>query len=253
MIAIAAIFRNEAPYLKEWIEFHLKVGFERFFLFNNLSTDDFQSVLKPYKDLIELTHWPLEHSNIVEWNEIQCLAYERAIHKAQKYKWLALLDIDEFLFSPVSKTLPPILDRFEHAGGIGVNWQLFGTSCVPQIDPNQRLIEALTYRFPKDLGVNHHVKPIVRPDRVLICESPHFAIYKEPFRQLTTNGIPFEGPISPTICTELLRINHYVLRDLNYFSNQKTARLSKWWGQSIDWQEKYREKNQEEDRTILQL
>ena len=38
-LAIAAIFRDEAPYLKEWIEFHRAVGVERFYLFDNLSTD----------------------------------------------------------------------------------------------------------------------------------------------------------------------------------------------------------------------
>ena len=39
-LAVCAIYRNEAPYLREWIEFHRLVGVERFFLYNNESTDD---------------------------------------------------------------------------------------------------------------------------------------------------------------------------------------------------------------------
>ena len=38
-LAICAVYRNEAPYLREWIEFHRLVGVERFFLYNNRSTD----------------------------------------------------------------------------------------------------------------------------------------------------------------------------------------------------------------------
>ena len=47
-LSIAAIYRNEAPYLREWIEFHKLVGVERFFLYNNESTDDHRAVLAPY-------------------------------------------------------------------------------------------------------------------------------------------------------------------------------------------------------------
>src|SRR5262245_60313739 len=47
-IAIAAIFCNEADYLKEWIEFHLMVGFDKLFLYNNNSSDNFLPILRPY-------------------------------------------------------------------------------------------------------------------------------------------------------------------------------------------------------------
>ena len=34
-LAICAIYRDEAPYLREWIEFHRLVGVEHFFLYDN--------------------------------------------------------------------------------------------------------------------------------------------------------------------------------------------------------------------------
>jgi hypothetical protein len=34
-LSICAIFRHEAPYLREWIEFHKLIGAERFFLYDN--------------------------------------------------------------------------------------------------------------------------------------------------------------------------------------------------------------------------
>lgn len=34
-LPICAIFKEEAPYLPEWIEFHRLMGVERFFLYDN--------------------------------------------------------------------------------------------------------------------------------------------------------------------------------------------------------------------------
>ena len=40
-ISICAIFKNEAPFLKEWLEFHLMLGIDHFYLYNNNSEDDY--------------------------------------------------------------------------------------------------------------------------------------------------------------------------------------------------------------------
>ena len=39
-LAASTICRDDAEYLPEWIEFHRLVGVERFFLYDNGSTDD---------------------------------------------------------------------------------------------------------------------------------------------------------------------------------------------------------------------
>lgn len=258
MIAIGAIFRNEAPYLKEWIEFHRLVGVEKFYLLDNLSTDSFQKVLDPYvqKGIVELSSWPLDHANIIEWNEIQCLAYDRILHKAKgRVKWLAFIDIDEFLFSPQTDSLNTVLSPFENFGGVSVNWQAFGTSGVGQIPPRQLLVETLNFKWPTHTGTNHHVKCIVRPDRVESCVDPHFVKYKPAYFQVDTRKVRFEGQLSPTIEIDLLRINHYTIRDEFYFKSQKIPRLKKWWnegGEPViqDWEAKYKGAAAVEDRII---
>jgi hypothetical protein len=40
-LAVCAIFRDEAPFLDEWIRFHIGVGATHFYLYNNFSSDDF--------------------------------------------------------------------------------------------------------------------------------------------------------------------------------------------------------------------
>ena len=48
-LAACTIYRDAASYLAEWIEFHRLLGVERFFLYDNGSTDDHREVLAPYR------------------------------------------------------------------------------------------------------------------------------------------------------------------------------------------------------------
>ena len=59
-LSICAFFKNEARYLKEWIEYHRLIGVDHFYLYNNGSTDDFKRVLNPYvrKGVVTLVNWP---------------------------------------------------------------------------------------------------------------------------------------------------------------------------------------------------
>ncbi len=252
-LAIAAIFRNEATYLKEWIEFHLSMGFEHFYLFDNLSTDNPRRVLEPYisNGRVELTLLSYDHSNSFEWNAVQCTAYRKALQDAcGKTKWLAILDIDEFLFS-VDGPIFEVLQPFKRFGGVGVNWQLFGTSNLSKIPEDQPILEVLNLKLPANQGVNHHIKSIVRPECVEDCDNPHSMIYYPGFCMVNTAGVPFEGRVSPTVEISPLRINHYILRDEQYFSTQKIPRLQKSWGGSEEvWRARYSGLNQVEDREI---
>ena len=47
-LAVAAIAKNEGPYIKEWIEFYIKQGVSHFLIYDNDSTDNMYDVLQPY-------------------------------------------------------------------------------------------------------------------------------------------------------------------------------------------------------------
>lgn len=38
-LAVCAIFKDEAAYLREWLDFHLLMGVEHFYLYDNGSSD----------------------------------------------------------------------------------------------------------------------------------------------------------------------------------------------------------------------
>lgn len=234
-LAICAIFKNEAPYLKEWIEFHRLVGVEHFYLYNNLSTDNYKEVLKPYikAKIVDLIEWPHEISETRLWYTIQCEAYTTALKKNQEtVKWMALIDIDEFLFPVNADTINEVIQEFEdyngsNIGGICVNWQLYGTSHIFKIPEDQLLIETLFDKAPEDFSYNHHVKSIVRPEYVEKLNNAHFAQYKKGYIQVDENKVPFSGPRSEKVSVNKLRINHYWTRDEDFFLNSKIASRKK--------------------------
>lgn len=98
-LSICAISQNDAPYLKEWIDFHKCVGVEHFYLFNHGSQDTMDEVLKPYVDRgeVELFHWPVIPKQIAVLSQVD--AYNWTLRYATgETKWLAFIDTDEFLF-----------------------------------------------------------------------------------------------------------------------------------------------------------
>ena len=62
-VTICAIFKNEGPYLREWLEYHMMIGVEHFYMYNNCSDDDYLTILKPYIDdnIVTLIDWPKLH------------------------------------------------------------------------------------------------------------------------------------------------------------------------------------------------
>ena len=122
-LAVCAIYRDEASYMREWVEFHRLVGVERFFLYDNKSTDDHREVLGPYVERGDVTihDWPMELG--------QPQAYQDCVDRhAGDARWIAFIDLDEFLFSPTGRPLPEVLRRYERWPAVGVNWAVFGSS-----------------------------------------------------------------------------------------------------------------------------
>jgi glycosyltransferase involved in cell wall biosynthesis len=220
-LAACAIYRNEARYLREWVEFHLLVGFERFYLYDNGSDDNHLEILQPYiaDGTVVLEHWPISPG--------RHLAYERCLAKRrQEARWIAFFDIDEFLFSPLGRPVPEIVGEFEQYPGIGANLLPFGTS-GHKTEPDGLVIENFVRRS-RDEKTQPTIKSIVNPVRAIHCWGAHSFLYfgwSEEYE-----GLTFEEPVwalvlpvserreqiplrthdrSPELSYSLLRVNHY--------------------------------------------
>lgn len=172
-LAVAAVYRNEAVYLREWIEFHRLVGVERFFLYNNRSTDDHLTVLAPY----------IEEGTVVLEDFLEPpppllvkSCYQRCVETHREdARWIAFIDLDEFLFSPTGTPLPEILRDYEYAPGVAVNRMPFGPS-GHGVPPAGLVIESYVRR-PK--VVQTAIKSIVDPSAVAQAEGAHHFTYRD--------------------------------------------------------------------------
>jgi len=201
LINICAIFRNETLYLREWLEFHLLVGVEKFYLYQNNSDDDYLSLLQPYiaSGVVDLTEWPMPRPS-------QFAAYQHCIDRLHGQPiWVAFIDCDEFLFSPVYPTVQQALDTLPQSA-IGVNWATFGSGGEQQWR-NAPVIERFTWRVADSNVVNSHIKSVIRMDQnVHVGGDPHFfQVERGTFNE---KGEPIHGPFS-THSSSILRINHY--------------------------------------------
>ena len=226
-LGICTYFKDDAPYLGEWIEFHRLVGVEKFFLYDHASSDNYLKVLKPYidrgiVDVIDVSKAPYDL-------RLAVAAYMDCIIKHEyNVKWIAFINVDEFLFSPIKDDLKEVLIDYEDYAGVGVNWQVFGSSGHIE-KPAGLQIESYTKRAKKDFWANHNVKPIVNPRRVLCVNNPHCFHYINGFcvnenKRETGVKIPdFHGrkkylgkpgcfSFSCPVSVSKLRINHYVTR-----------------------------------------
>jgi hypothetical protein len=204
-LAVCTMYRNHARYLREWIEFHRLVGAERFFLYNNRSEDDHREVLDPYIDagLVILHDWPL-HPGLREAFD-HCLQEHR-----EDARWIAFIDIDEFLFSPLGVPLPEVLSDYEEAPAVAVNWMIFGTS-GHKTPPPGLVTENYTYRT--NSPSNNFIKSIVDPARTVRCVTPHAFTYESGVA-VNENHEPLgeRAGKSSSPSWSRLRINHYTTK-----------------------------------------
>jgi hypothetical protein len=93
-ISLCTMFRDEAPYLLEWVAYHNLLGFDHFFLFDDNSTDNPLPLLSPLvkKGLVTVIPVDQTASNLQQWVFGKCSNWA-----ARQTKWIANFDVDEFL------------------------------------------------------------------------------------------------------------------------------------------------------------
>lgn len=258
-LAVASIFRNEEPYLKEWIEYHRMVGVDHFWLYNDSSQDNWEEVLQPYVEqgLVEIINWPVPSSK--HFIQYQCNAYKDALKKATGVTtWLALIDLDEFLLPAEESTVTECLTKhFLHAAAIYINWFHFGTSEV-YLSKGENYLSRLTQCAKKYHPTNNTGKSIVRPECIQLDKfwNPHHFVLKPSsyYYNGDAERLSFEGldlKLDGKVHNTFIRLNHYTMRDESFFHNVKLARAG---GIGIDeslvW-EHYHAFNQEHDEAII--
>jgi len=212
-IAIGAIMKDEGPYLKEWLDFHILVGIKKFFLYDNESTDNTTEILKPY----------IEHG-IVEYHYItgrqkQLVAYNEILdnHSADT-KYIAFIDLDEFLVPVKNKTVPEFLHTLpKNFTCVVASWVAYGSS-GHETKPDGLVIENYKYHQPRPSGC----KSIVNP-RLIVGLQVHISFVAGFIRDENGHKLGRIDQTHNPPSVNKLRCNHYITKSAQEF-RQRIAR-----------------------------
>lgn len=216
-LSICAIAKNEGPYFKEWIEWHRKQGVEKFYIYDNESTDETRQVLEPYiaSGLVEYTYFPGQKRQLAAYDD----CFER--HRLDT-RWLALIDLDEFIVPVKDKTIPDFLRRFEAFPVVEINWLVYGSGGAKKKTPGTMMERFKRHSQPGHI-LNRHVKSIVDPRRVFNMIGCHEAA-RISGRAADSHGCPIRKNFREREPQQdIIRINHYAVRSYEEFV-EKQAR-----------------------------
>ena len=185
MIALVGIGRKENLYAREWVDHHLKLGFDHVFIAdNNLESEErFEDVLGDYVE-----HGKVTIVNFRNKASVQLEAYN-AIYKrwGGEYEWMAFFDFDEFLWFRRGN-LQTLTDNEEDV--VVVNWECYGDCGLAKYDERPVMdrfgdpLKHPLYVQYQNHAENDHVKSIVRCGKGLqFTRTPHTPGYLSPFRK----------------------------------------------------------------------
>lgn len=162
-VGVCAIFKNEAPYLREWMLFCWLQGVERFWLYDNDSSDAWREQIPELADSV--TPWPGRAAQVAAY--ANCLA-----HQADT-DWLAFIDVDEYLFDESGRTLTDVLADVK-ASAVRVPWRVFGDG-GHEVKPRGLTVDS--FLRCQD-GTAQLGKMIVRPGKVRMVANPHECVVR---------------------------------------------------------------------------
>ncbi len=210
-LAVCAIAKNEGPYFEEWIEWHRRKGVEKFYIYDNESTDETKAVLAPYVEsgLVEYRYWPGRKMQLAAYDD----CFER--HRLET-RWLAVIDLDEFIVPIKDRTIPDFLHRMEQFAVVEVNWLVYGSSGARRREPGGVMERFRKHSLPEH-RLNTHVKSIADPRRVCTMVGCHEAA-RISGRAADSHGVPLTkgfGDRKPQ--QDVIRINHYAIKSYEEF------------------------------------
>lgn len=212
-LCVGAIFKNEAHCMREWIEHYLFHGVEHFYLLNDGSTDDFLDVLDPYirRGLITLytVSWGMYYGR---QTDLYC-KYIQPHLTNKDMKWLLMIDLDEFVWSPYSVDLREILRMCPHYCQVQFNHTIFGSN--GHEDQPASLVAGFTRRDKDLLSGPGCRKYIVNSSYPVAHLCIHHA--KQENKQDEKESFKELGP-------EWFRINHYVCQSRSFWRDIKCTR-----------------------------
>ena len=211
---VCSIQNKEDAYIDEWVDYHLAIGFEMIYIYDNTDNYDLRNWgNKRFLDGVRVIHFP--------GIKKQVLADSACAKRAEKdgATWAAFFDIDEFLLLKKNENINEFLLEYGPSkGALGINWLTVGTSNATKYEPKPVTLR-FQYTAPQPLPT---IKSIARVKEIEIFKSPHYAIFiDKTTKTIDTNGSPIKGPFNENMATDIAVLYHYRFKSRGEFIARK--------------------------------
>lgn len=158
-MCVCTMVRNQARFMKEWVMYHAQIGVQRWFIYDNNSDDDIESVIN---ELSAAANYNLTR-HVWPWIKTQEAGFAHcALRARESCEWVGFIDVDEFFYLPSGLVLHDVLrnqSSYSYVGEVRVWCYSFGPSGLKQF-PAQGVTAGYTCR----MGNPERHKSIVRPE-----------------------------------------------------------------------------------------
>lgn len=214
--AVCAIAKDEGPYFKEWIDWHKSQGVDKFYVYDNESTDNTKEILAPYiaSGLVEYKYWPGHRRQLAAYDDcMKCHRFDS--------RWIAFIDLDEFIVPKQDASIAAFLKRFEDFPAVEINWLIYGSG-GQKTKTQGTMMERFRFHSQPDHILNRHVKSIVNPRRVYGMIGCHEAA-RISGQGADSHGAPLKRTFRERVPQQdIIRINHYAVRSYEEFLEKQT-------------------------------
>jgi len=134
-ICLLAQAKNEDHYLQEWIDYHLKLKFDDIVIIQ----DDWKANIKE-DSRVHLVNGDIKEN--IPHDRKQMRYYSNFIKKHNRdYDWIAIFDIDEYLYIRNCDDIHKFLDPKIDCASICCHWRFFGDSGITEINGDYRIVD----------------------------------------------------------------------------------------------------------------
>ena len=206
--AMCIMSKDQHRHLLENINYHRKIGFQHFFIYDNNSNP---SISINAKDV-----------TVIKWADSklgsQGRAYEDCIRKNQDWEWIAFIDTDEFIVLKKHNDIKDLLKQYNQFGGLGVQWKCFGSS--GHTKKQESIIS--NYTHASETNDDRHIKSIVKPKHTIKPnDNPHSFLFKNGKYCVNENKVKVSGPYNRPYTYNLIQLNHYVTLSREDFEDKR--------------------------------
>jgi hypothetical protein len=178
-VALCCIARNENNYIKEFVDYYIKLGVDKIFIYDNNEANG-----ERVSDVIYAKKYPqVEIIDYIDCNVVQLKAYQDCYDKHnEEFDWIMFLDCDEFLTLVHDKTIQDYVNRdiFKDYDAIHVNWICYGDNGLTHVENGNysvlsrftEPIKPISFFCSYGQSENNHVKSIIRGKRTVSWDYP---------------------------------------------------------------------------------